>query len=85
MYIYIYTRIYIYIYIHIYIYTHLSTALVFAHRSNHRYNSGTQNIAVTWRAIDEHIVANHDFNGDLKGINFVMLAIHKQVALLNSS
>ena len=36
-------------------YIHLSTALVFAHRSKHRYNSGAQNIAVTWRAIHEHM------------------------------
>ena len=39
----------------IYIYLH---RLLFAHRSNHRYNSGTQISAVTWQTVHEHIVAH---------------------------
>ena len=34
------------------------TSLLFAHRSNHRYNSGTQISAVTWQTVHEHIVAH---------------------------
>ena len=32
--------------------------LLFAHRSNHRYNSAAQITAVTWQTIHEHIVAD---------------------------
>ena len=33
-------------------------SLFFAHSNNHRYISGTQLSAVTWRTIDEHTVAD---------------------------
>ena len=32
--------------------------LLFAHYSNHRYNSGTQISAVTWRTVHKHLVAD---------------------------
>ena len=36
--------------------------LLFAHRSNHIYNSGTQISAMTWRPVHEHIVVDCFFS-----------------------
>ena len=39
-----------------------SNCFLFAHRSNHRYNSGTQISAATWQTVHEHIEAMTCFN-----------------------
>ena len=48
---------------------------MFAHRSNHRYNSGTQISAVTWQTVHEHIVA-HTFRS--KKISLALLVRWQQ-------
>ena len=48
---------------------------MFAHRSNHRYNSGTQISAVTWQTVHEHIVA-HAFRS--KKISLALLVRWQQ-------
>ena len=50
--------------------------LLFAHRSNHRYNSVIQISGVKWRTIHEHVVANAFFS---KKSSSVLLA-HEQEA-----
>ena len=74
IYIYIYIYIYVYICIFMYVYTYMYVCmyiyimslnafnfqqrLLFAQRTNHRYNSGTQISAESQRPVHEHIAAD---------------------------